>query len=195
MPGSSTSAPRQISRHRGRDVRHAVVTKTEAAETRRTGLARDRLERRVAPRRVRHLALGVDEEGRAGERVARGRRRRKGQRVLGIARCDRVVVEDRQHCLMGRGHADRRRTEQRHLDRLRDVLHAVIDDRQAERLAGHSDREVELALDRVEVVGVDRGALGLPARDPVAERDVADLRVLAGVTSLDRDPRRPRRPR
>ena len=50
-----------------------------------------------------------------------------------------------------------------------------------------ADREVELALDRAEVIGIDRGAFGRPAGHAVAERDVADLGVLARVGALDRD--------
>jgi hypothetical protein len=63
----------------------------------------------------------------------------------------------------------------------------VIDDRHGERLDGDAGGEVELSLDRVEIVGIDRGALAAPALDAFAERDVTDLRGLTGVAALDRD--------
>ena len=92
----------------------------------------------------------------------------------------RVVVDDRQHRLDGRqampiGDGPNSET----CIVFGSPLHAVVDDRHRERRARLAGGEVEHRLDRRVVVGGDRG-------EP-RDRDVADLRVLAGVGALDRD--------
>ena len=64
----------------------ADVGPAEGAEVLDVGLRGDRVERGVTAGVVGRLALVVDEEAGAGERVAAGRRARQAERVAGDAR-------------------------------------------------------------------------------------------------------------
>jgi hypothetical protein len=79
--------------------RDADVGAAERPEVLDVGLRDDRVERRIALGVVGRLALVVDEETCARERVAAGRGRRQAERVARDLGERRVVVEDREHRL------------------------------------------------------------------------------------------------
>ena len=147
----------------------------------------DHVERRVRERGVRGLALGVDEE--AARRTAGCRRPAATGRASGFCGSRGVTGRCRgssarpcwgRPCRSARGRTARPGSSSgRSARRGR---------RSAPRTSRWPRRPGSRArLDRGEVVRVDRGAFGRAARDAVAERDVADLGVLARVGALDRD--------
>jgi hypothetical protein len=160
----------------------ADVGPAEGPEVLDVGLRGNRVERGVTAGVVGRLALVIDEEAGAGERIAAGRCARQAERVAGDAGERRVVVDDREHRLGRVGQADLAgvggRAEQRQLNGLGQPVDAVVDDWDGERRRRLARSEVDHRLDGRVVVRGD-------CRDP--DRDVADLRRLAGVGALHGD--------